>query len=100
MSVGVYVNAIKELSGGELRLIKTYNTLAENRLTIPDDLKAMLMNSVGESPPGGWGEPYGLRTGIVEFPIMGRGDVMSLDGMVIEVDSFPAGTKALRIFAE
>ena len=110
MSVSIYVHAIKELSDDELFLIKSYNTLIDNGLTIPEDLKQRLLEIVGEPPRAplphpkygtdGFDERYELRSRTVELSVGGEGDVMYYDGKVIQLEDIPPGTKALRIFAE
>lgn len=110
MSVDVYVHAIKELSEDELFLIKSYNTLIDNGLTISEDLKKRLLEIVGEPPnepfdhpqygTDGFSERYELRSRTVELGIGGEGRVMWGDGMIIQLADIPRGTKAIRIFAE
>lgn len=101
MSVSVYVNAIKELSEEELFLIKSYNTLVRNGLTIPEDLQQRLFKIVGSTPDGyhdSWDTPYELRSKTVEIYVQGDGWAESGDGKIIQMEDIPEGTKALRIY--
>lgn len=99
MSVNVWVVARRELSEADHRLIAAYDTLAMNRLEIPQDLKDVLLRTVGKAPENGWSEPYSeVFRGMIEVTLYGEGKPEYGDGMIIKMADLPPGTVELRVY--
>lgn len=98
MGADVYVNAIREISEKEVGLIKAYNTLIENNISISEDLWRSVEGILDEEIK--YEEAIKYTSVRVETPIKGEGRVEYGDGMVIEVSDLPEGTVAIRVYMQ
>lgn len=100
MSVSVYVAARKMVSRDERSILDAYNACVANGIVVSDSHKRRIVEILGEEPKW-WDEPLDLDyKEWVEIRVRGEGDVMYDDGMVLNLEDLPKGTKELRIFAE
>lgn len=99
MSISVSIVAQKQLVKSDFEKVALYNGLVDKEYDIPSDLLVEIQSILGVTLFTG--EPITVpdNTQIVEIGLMGEGDVMYNDGLIIPISELPLNTIALRVYA-